>query len=256
MNEFVIVSHKFQIQICKVKPLPIGVYSSFENAELKRKRLHIEEWSKIIKEGIRNDTFSYYAEDIKSRGYNFDKDATEQEIYDFVAFIDTGEVDNPFTMRKVNLKPLRIIEIETVTAVINNYDSTTRYLIKEDELNCAGENRCNVPNNKYGTPIFVTDEIEIAKSKIEELEYHKFIKKVLSGNARMNIETSLYYKETTGASEEQLNEIEARLIQKGVSWNRPTSIKQVMEIKQAILEIVGVGLIDNFFSIDTFEVIK
>ncbi len=258
MKEFVIVIHLFQMQLCKVNPLPIGIYSSFEKAELKGKKLHMEEWRKIIREGngIRNDAFAYYAENIKSRGYNFDKDATEQEIIDFVDFLDTGEGDNPYTMGKSNLKELRIVDIEPIDVVIVNPGSTTRYLIKEDELHSAGENMWNVPNNKYGKPIFITDEIEIAKSKIEELEYHKFIKTVLGHNARMNIESSLYYKETTGASEEQLDIIEAKLIQKGVFWNSPTDTNQVNEIKRTILEVAGVGLIDNFYSIDTFEVIK
>lgn len=258
MKEFVIILHLFQKQICKVNPLPIEIYSWFEAAELKKKQLHLDEWRKIIREGngIRNDSFDFYAEDIKSRGYNFDKDATEQEIRDFVEFIDTGEVDNQFTMRKINLKPIRIVEIEPVDALINNIGSTTRYLIKEDELRWDDENTRNVPNNKYGKPIFITDEIEIAKSKIEELEYHKFIKTVLGRNARMNIEFSSYFKVTIGVSEEQLDEIEERLIQKGVSWNNPTGIHQVIEIKKTISEVVGVGLIDNFYSIDTFEVIK
>lgn len=258
MKEFVIIIHLFQMQLCKVNPLPIGIYSSFEVAELKGKKLHIEEWSKIIRKGngIRNDAFAYYAEDIESRGYNFDKDATEQEIIDFVDFLDTGEVDNPHTMRKNNLKELRIVEIEPIDAVIVNSGSTTRYLIKEDELHSAGENVWNVPNNKYGKPIFITDDIDIVKSKIEELEYHKFIEIILRHNARMNIEFSLYYKENIGVSEEQLNEIEARLIQNGISWNSPTDIHQVNEIKKTIAEGVGVGLIDNFYSIDTFEIIK
>lgn len=258
MKEFVIIIHLFQMQLCKVNPLPIGIYSSFKEAELEGKKWHIKEWSKIIREGngIRNDAFAYYSEEIKSRGYNFDRDAAEQEIIDFVGFLDTGEVDNPYTMHKMNLKALRIVDIEPIDAVIVNSGSSTRYLIKEDELHSAGENMWNVPNNKYGKPIFITDDIDIAKSKIIELEYQKFIKTVLGHNARMNIEISLYYKEFSGASEEQLDEIEARLIQKGISWNSPTDIHQVNEIKKTVLEVVGVGLIDNFYSIDTFEVIK
>ncbi|MFM2394132.1 MAG: hypothetical protein RLZZ546_2114, partial [Bacteroidota bacterium] len=219
MEEFVIVSHNFQRQLCKVNPLPLGIYSSFEKAELVRKPLHISEWSKIIKEGngIRNDTFAYHAEDIKSRGYNFEKDASDQEIIDFVNYLDNGEVENPYTMRKIGLKPLRIVEIEPIDAVIVNIRSKKRYLIKEDELNGTEDNMWNIPNNKYGTPIFITDKIEIARSKIEELEYHKFIKTILRGNARLNIAIPFYYKETFGANEEQLDEIEAILIKKGIS---------------------------------------
>lgn len=253
MKEFVIVVHLFQMQLCKVNPLPVGIYSSFEKAEIEGKKLHIEEWSKIIREGngIRNDAFAYYAEDIKSRGYNFDKDASEQEIIDFVNFLDTGEVYNPYTMRKINLKALRIVDIEPIDAIIVNSGSTTRYLIKEDELHSIGENTWNVPNNKYGTPIFITDDRGIAKLKLEELEYNKFIRTVLE-----DLESSIFYKSPVLVSEEQLDEIKSRLVQEGISLNNPTGIHQVNKIKKTILEVLGVGLIDNFYSIDTFEIIK
>ncbi len=254
MTEYVLVKYKFQVQICKTEPTIIGVYKSLEIAEKICKRLHRDEWQRIVKEGIKNDTFSYYSDKIKASGYNFNENASEEEIQNLVEFIETGEVADPY-VGNTNLKPLRIVELEKITARIENI-SETRYLIKEDYLYDTGEIYMNSENNKYGNPIFVTDAFEVAKSKFDELEYNYFVDKVLGHNPRMNLQTSRYWKDVMYLEENKLDEIEFKLVEKGISLNSPKNIENVIQIRETLKEVVGIGVIDNFFSIDTFQIGK
>lgn len=254
MTEYILVKHKFQVQICKTEPTILGVYKSLEIAEKTCKKLHRDEWQRIIKEGIKNDTFSYYSDKIKTRGYNFNEDASEEEIEKFVEFIETGEVEDPY-VGKTNLKPLRIVELEKITSRIEN-NSETRYLIKEDYLYHTGEIYMNSENNRFGYPIFVTDAFEVAKSKLDELEYNYFIDKVLGHNPRMNLQTSRYWKDVMYLEENKLDQIEIKLAEKGISLNSPKSIENVVQIRETLKEVAGIGVIDNFFSIDTFQIGK
>jgi len=155
MKEYVIVKYKFQLEICKTEPIILGVFNSYKSAELKCKKLHRALWRQIIKEGIKNDTFEYYSEKIKSKGFNFTKNANEKEINEFVEFIETGEVKDPYVV-KTDLKPLRIAEIEEVEASISN-DFQIRLVIKEDYLYDTGDNYINPENNNFGNPIYITN---------------------------------------------------------------------------------------------------
>lgn len=116
-------------------------------------------------------------------------------------------------MGKVNLEGLRIVETKAIHTAISD-ESKIRYLIKEDYLYYNGEGFNYIEKNKYGSPKFITNDLKLAKTKIEELEFHYFIDIVLD-----NLQSSRYWKDTIYLEQEMLNEIELKLSQKGISLN-------------------------------------
>lgn len=229
MKEFLLIQFQYQNLLAKDLPTIVEIHADKQSAVNRKFELLVEAWSQMLSEGIKNDSFSYYKNQIEKEGIDFSNMSSINEIQELVDFIENGTVLDPY-VGKTKLKALQLIEIIELDSILSG-TSNIRFIIKENWLYDTGECYANYPNNAYGIPLYVTNQKDIAEKEIQALEVKAFTEKVLGKYAKMNIETSRYWNKPVLFEVEKIDVIEKILRNMGIDLQHPKSYGELQEIK-------------------------